>query len=105
MNKAINEDTTALLSEWRSIKDSIQPQLDRLKHLETRIKSHCLETRGLPWLPNVAKTSFRKGYIRSSWNNKGLRGYAVVNPEILIFLKETSVKEIAIITALKSPSQ
>lgn len=84
-----------------SIKDKIQaykdihlelaPLIEQMKSLEKEIKAEVLETGQIPDV-NGVKIQIRKGYVRSSWDNKSLRGYAAAHPEILEFVKETEVK-------------
>lgn len=76
--------------EWRELKLKLQPMLDELGRLEKEIKAEVLETGYIPEVEGV-KVQLRKGYIRSSWDDKGLRGFAVVHPEILALVKESRV--------------
>jgi hypothetical protein len=36
--------------------------------------------------------TYRHGYIRHKWDNEGLQGYAVANPDVLVFHSETEVE-------------
>lgn len=85
-----HQDIEVMLIAYRNAEQEIAPLLAELKELGGRIKKHILETGELVRVEG-ANTSFRKGYTRSSWDNKGLRGYAVAYPEVLDFLKETEV--------------
>lgn len=79
-----------LLETYRDLKIEIQPTIDFLTRLEKIIKRHIVETGEIVEVEG-AKTRISRGYIRSAWDNKGLRGYALNRPEILQFLKETEV--------------
>ena len=61
-----------------------------MKTLEKHIKAEVKQTGELVMVDG-AYTKFGKGYTRTSWDNKGLRGYAVAHPEIMEFCKETEV--------------
>lgn len=86
----------AALEVYRDLKAEIAPMLARAKRLEKFIKTEIMATGELIEV-ECAKTSFRKGYIRSSWDNKQLRGYAVAHPEVLSFVKETNVSPTVVI--------
>jgi len=89
-----------MLKKFRDLKVELEPKLEELKLLEKSIKDEILITGELienEWV-NV---SFRKEYIKSSWDNKGLRGYAVIRPDVLNFLKETLVKSSVVIKFTK----
>jgi hypothetical protein len=45
-----------------------------------------------PFKSDIADISYRKGYIRSSWDSKALTGFAAAHPEIEQFKKETFVE-------------
>jgi hypothetical protein len=79
------------LIQYRNLQIELKPLLDQLKALEKEIKSEILETGQIPEVEGV-KIQLRKGYVRSSWDNKLLRGYAVAHPKVLEFVKETQVK-------------
>lgn len=81
---------TQALETYRDLKAELAPTLDMMKQLERFIKSEVLASGELIQIDG-AKTAFRKGYTRSSWDNKSLRGYAAAHPEILEFCKETEV--------------
>ena len=78
------------LEAYRDMKIELAPTLDTLKRLEYHIKSEVLATGELLKIDG-AETAFRKGYTRTSWDNKALRGYAAAHPEIMSFCKETEV--------------
>jgi hypothetical protein len=78
------------LEKYRDLKAEVQPLLDQLKNLEKSIKQEILSTGEIPEVDGV-DVKIRKGYVRSSWDNKMLRGYAVSRPEILDFVKEIEV--------------
>lgn len=45
-----------------------------------------------PFKSDIADVSYRKGYVRASWDTKALTGYAAAHPEIEQFKKETEVE-------------
>ena len=77
------------LERIRDMKAEIAPMLDEIERLEKQVKYEILETGELPQVDGVT-VKIRNGYVRSSWDDKGLRGYAVLRPEIMQFLKETT---------------
>lgn len=84
------------LQRYKALKELLSPMLDELKQLENEIKSHVLETGELVSIDGVT-TSIRKGYTRSSWDTKGLKGYAKAYPDVLDFLKESKVNDSVVI--------
>ena len=84
------------LNEYVELKEKLEPQLAELKAMEAVIKQHVLDT-GEVAETQRAKVSIRKGYVRSSWDNKALRGYAAAKPEILEFCKESEVAPAVVI--------
>ena len=79
------------LTQYRDLQIELKPILEQLKALEREIKAEVLDTGQLPDVEGI-KVQLRKGYTRSTWDNKLLRGYAVAHPEILEFVKETQVR-------------
>jgi hypothetical protein len=79
------------IQKYRGMYFELKPLLEQMKKLEKEIKSEILGTGKVPEVKGVV-IQIRKGYLRSSWNDKSLRGYAAANPEILEFVKETQVK-------------
>jgi len=62
-----------------------------LNNLRNEIKKRVLigmETIDTP----VARATYRRESIRTSWDNKALNGYAAAHPELEQFRKESSVK-------------
>ncbi len=80
-----------LINQYCDLKKQIEPLQQGLKVLSEQIKEQVLES-GQPVETERAKVTIRKGYTRSSWDNKGLRGYAVVNPEIMQFCTKSTTK-------------
>ena len=78
------------LARLRNMKVEIAPLLDEIEALEKEVKAEILETGELPEVDGVT-VKIRNGYTRSSWDNKALRGYAVNNPEIMQFCKESQI--------------
>jgi len=76
------------LEKYRDLKTELSIKLDTLNQLKFHIKKLSLSSGEIVKVDG-ASTSFRKGYVRSSWDNRGLRGYAVAHPEILTFVSET----------------
>jgi len=80
------------LETYRDLKVELGPTLELLSRLEKKIKLHVAET-GEILEVDGARTKVRRGYVRSTWDNKGLRGYAAGgHPEILKYLTETDVR-------------
>lgn len=86
----------ALLCEYSN---ALQKMVTDLKH--TIINS--MERDGLEDLAvegggvHVA-TATRKGYVRTSWDTKGLDGYALAHPEILTLRKSTPIDPVTVIS-------
>jgi hypothetical protein len=79
------------IQTYLNLKLELQPLINGLQEMENDIKASILETGEIPEVPGI-KIKIRKAYTRSSWDNKGLRGYAVAHPEVMGFVKETSIK-------------
>jgi len=77
-------------------KKVIAPMLEELATLEKGIKSQALDNMLGGSIDGVS-VRIRKGYTRTSWDNKALSGYAVAHPEIDQFRKTSEVKATAII--------
>ena len=76
------------LDELRSQHDHIVAErYSDLVTIEAEIKAIATG----PYEAHGVKVAYRKGYIRASWDNNKLKGYAVAHPEILPFCKETEV--------------
>lgn len=84
------------VSRYRDLKRSLAPMLEQIELLKSKIRESALET-GEQIQIDGAKVVFRAPYLRSSWDNLGLRGYAVAHPEILDFLKEVEVPATAFV--------
>jgi hypothetical protein len=65
--------------------------LSEINTLEKEIKADVSEI-GKSIATSVANANYRKGYVRTSWDSKKLDGYAIANPDVLKFRKETVVK-------------
>ena len=77
----------SMLEMYRDMKAELQPQIDALKQIENAIKTHVRDT-GEVATGDGASVKIRKGSTRTSWDSKGLKGYAVANPDILQFMTE-----------------
>lgn len=62
-----------------------------ISELEQIIKDVTL-LRATSFKSEHGKVSYRKGYVRASWDDRALLGYAVDHDAILSFRKETEVK-------------
>lgn len=78
------------LRRLRDMKAELQPHIDNMKALEKQIKAHLLETGEKPDVDGVT-VSFRRGYVRTSWDSKALNGYAAAHPEIEQFRTEREI--------------
>lgn len=88
------------LERYRDMLIEAQPTLDALKSLENEIREHVLETGEVAEVEG-ASVSIRNGYTKSTWDNAALRGYALANPGILQFCKQSPVKPSAVIKVEK----
>lgn len=70
---------------------------DELVRLEEVVKTEILVT-GVTIETDYVKTVIRNPAPRTSWDNKGLMGYSVGNPDILKFCKTTQGKPNVAIT-------
>ena len=78
------------LEKLRDMKAEIAPMIDEIAALEKEVKSDILDTGEVPEVDGVA-VKIRNGYTRQAWDGKALMGYAVSNPEIMQFCKESNV--------------
>lgn len=92
----------SLLDELALITDGLQPLIQAqqaalaiaqapLNNIRNEIKRLVLE-KGESVSTPVARATYRRESIRTSWDNKALNGYAAAHPEIEQFRKESSVK-------------
>lgn len=81
---------TEKLENLRDMKAEIAPMLAEMAQIEKEIKHEILETGELPDVDGV-KVSIRNGYKKSTWDNKMLTGYSLLNPEILKARKESEI--------------
>ena len=79
------------MAEYEKLYVSLQPSMDKLKRLKEMIKTLVLQV-GRTCSHGATTATYRKGYVRVSWDGKGLDGYAVANPEVLHFRKESKVE-------------
>ena len=94
----MNEPTlNELLEQYRDMKTELAPAIARLSELEKEIKAHVRET-GETATIEGASVKIRKGSTRTSWDSKGLNGYAVAYPEIEEF---KTVKQSADVVTIK----
>lgn len=84
--------TAELLQEYRDAKLEMQPSLDALKEMETKLKQRILEE-GEDVEIDGATATIKQPYERKSWDGKKLEGYAAAHPEVLDFVKVSKVKE------------
>ena len=87
------------LERLRDMKIEIAGPLAAIKELESQVKSEILDTGELPNVSGL-DVSIRKGYERTSWDAKGLKGFAKAVPEILDFAKVSTVKPSVVIKVL-----
>ena len=91
--QAATADTRRRLDELsRQLAEDEAPYRERLQDLSQQIESEVhgngiTKTFSTEW----ATVKYRAGYIRRSWNDKMLLGYAQAHPEIMAFAKETHV--------------
>lgn len=89
-----------MLIQYRDTKRELEPALAELAKQESAIKKHVLETGELAKVDG-ASISIRNGYDRTSWDGKGLVGYAVAYPEVNQFKKVTAINPSAVIKVEK----
>ena len=85
------EKVEALLAQYRNLHKELAPQLAALDGIKKEINKLVLEL-GAPVEVEGARASIRSGYTRVTWDGKGLEGYAVADPNILVFRKESEVE-------------
>ncbi len=89
------DDREQLQAEIMKLQEKIdnisEPFAEKARILEDEIKAEVLGF-GRKYEHPLAEVSYRKGYIRASWDTKKLDGYSVAHPEIQEFKKETEVK-------------
>ena len=83
-------DNVDKLIKIQNLKAKAAPLLEKIKQLESEIKADVLDTGEIPDVAGVT-VKISSGYTRTSWDNKGLQGYAVAYPEVLQFRKETQI--------------
>ncbi len=95
LRKEMENETVVLKTELMKIGWQVEniekPFLEKINKLEEEIKAGVLES-GKKYKHDLAEVSYRKGYVRASWDTKKLDGYATAHPEIKEFKKETEVK-------------
>jgi len=90
-------DIEQTLAEYKALKLELEPKLQEVKELEIALKKQLLVIEhSLPIELSGVKCTLRKGYTRSSWDNKSLRGYAAAHPEI----KESEVNSTVVLKIL-----
>lgn len=80
-----------LEEENRSISHVLQKEIIEL---EEEIETEVLEF-GQKYEHPLANVTYRKGYVRTTYNAKQLDMYALTHPEVTEFKKETEVKAAA----------
>jgi hypothetical protein len=83
----INKQIEELMQQRKEIAAPIEEEI--AAH-ESEIKERAIEY-GQSFKGKNGQLKYRKGYIRKSWDTKGLEKYAEEKPEIMTFLKETEV--------------
>ncbi len=84
---AIEEAASHLASLQAGLAEYRQKYYPEIAALETDIKA----TATGPIEAHGVKVAYRRGYTRTSWDNKALTGYAAAHPEILPFRSESEV--------------
>ena len=74
----------------RKLEEALTKRKERLDALEKEIKIAVVEE-GHSERGFGISVTFRSGYVRNSWDNDKLEGFAAVHPEILPFRKQTDV--------------
>lgn len=85
-----HDEAMQLLTEYEERKAELAPALSQLELMEKRIKEYIL-TENDPLETSVIRTEIRNGYTRSNWDDKKLRGFALVHPEIMDCCKVSEV--------------
>ncbi len=89
---AVTEELTKQRNEIQALIDNVSdPYGEKIESLLEEIR-YQVSLREKTFDCDLAKVSFKKGYIRSSWDTKALTGYAAAHPEIEQFKKETEVE-------------
>jgi hypothetical protein len=93
--------TRQLILKYRECYDESCSSIDALRavlaHLESPLKQieseikRCVIESGESISGHGIDVTYRKGYTRHKWDNKGLQGYAVANQDVLAFHSETEV--------------
>ena len=84
-------DIYTLMEEYERLYREMLPIREKLDSLKKDIKSVVLQG-GNAISHGAVTATYRKGYTRVSWDSKGLDGYAVANPGVLHFRRESKVK-------------
>lgn len=74
-------DLETVLALYRDMKQELAPAMSHLDEIKRAIVAHVKET-GETAAIDGASISTRHGYVRTSWDNKMLQGYALDHPEI-----------------------
>jgi len=74
----------------RKLGEALQKRRERLDALEKEIKV-VVVAEGHSERGFGVSVTFRSGYVRNTWDNDKLEGFAAVHPEILPFRKQTDV--------------
>lgn len=78
------------LVRYRDLKKLVTPMTEQLELLKIKVRDDALES-GEAAAVDGAKVVFREEYVRSVWDNAGLRSFGATHPEVLEFLTEVQV--------------
>jgi len=78
------------MAVYGALVDQYADTLARMEELKKEIQQGVKEY-GQTLKHDGVTATFRNPYVRTSWDNKGLEGYALHDPKVLTFRKQTDV--------------
>ena len=91
-----DEELQAVIVTYEDLYSEIAQDVETLATLKAEIVA-LVKERGESFSHINVTATLKNGYTRTSWDTGGLNGYAVVNPDVLEFKKETKVgKSVAV---------
>lgn len=101
LQEAIPKNIGTLLNEYATVQMLLAPLQEQAKELREAIKAHVMES-GIDRADSgMAEVKYVPSYIRTTWDSKALKGYAVDHPELNQFCKATPVSATVKITVRK----
>ena len=89
-----------MFMRYRDMAQALEGQIKSLNDLKKKVQQRALSIGEPGEVLEIeeATLSIRKGYVRRTWNGKGLDGYAIAHPEILSFVSSREIGPTAAIT-------